>query len=196
MIFEALRDISVTIALTILIPLTLIYGLWVFYPRPQLHYSDEYNKLLHEYNDLYFEKLSLENEQNEIIQKKMDEFEKHEDKKQIEELDEQINKKMEESNKISDPIYKKYLKTSANQSKNIAIITSIFGLLCILAGLFIPLGSIGGGLIFGGAVAILWKLKKYIFFMSQKTIFFILIGSIILIIAIGYIFFKLHRKSS
>lgn len=190
MILDTLRDIAIALSLCVLIPLTLMYGIHVFFPEPRMVWTDEYNRLENEVDAIRKERDQMVYDRDMIANKKLEEYKAHLSDEKIKELDARSEAKQKEINAVSAPLRKQHEDAVNAQRRLIMILSASIGFVLILIGLFFPASAIGAGLLFGGTGCMVYTYMSHFRLFSEKMNFFILLAAILLVIVIGYWFFK------
>jgi|ADurb_H2B_01_Slu_FD_contig_41_2445089_length_838_multi_12_in_0_out_0_2 lipopolysaccharide export LptBFGC system permease protein LptF len=196
MILEALRSIAIAISLSILVPLTIWYGVDVFYPTPIYTESAEIEKLSAELKTIRKERDQILYDQNVILNKKTEEIKKQLNNKQLETLEKLLTEKESALNIIRTQFYQAHVEKVNHHDKLALIFSGLIGIILTIFGLLFPASAIGSGLLFGGAICIALGFIRHWKLFGEKVHFFILLTSVCTIIAVGYFFFLRRRKTT
>jgi hypothetical protein len=195
MILDALRDFAISVSLCVLIPLTLMYGISVFLPRPQFVSSEEYQRVETEYSVLREKRDQMVYDRDMVAGKKLEEFKNQQKNQQLEELEKQLKDKDDERDAIKKPLNMQFEEAQKAHARAILFISALLGILFLLSGLFFPVAAIGAGFLFGGTGCIVFGYMHHYHYLSEKVHFFALIIAICLVVSVGYLFFK-HRQTN
>lgn len=194
MVLEALRNIAITLSLAFLIPFTLIYGVRVFYPKPQLTYPPEHAQLTSELGVLQKQRNKAFYDRSVILEQKKENLIQEAGNKHLAELEQQVKEKSAQLDSLRKPVDKAYQEAEYRHGKIELIVGCLIGIMLIILGLFFPTGSIGSGLLFGGTACIgysfLWNYNIF----SEKILFLLLLTAVSCIIAIAYYLNLRDRK--
>lgn len=99
----------------------------------------------------------------------------------------ELQEQQEEYNKIYEECSKEYELANKNYSKNMFIISLVFGLLVIIiCTIWIDIGSISGGLMFGSLMFIIYGTGRYWEYMDDLLRFIILGIALAILIYVAY----------
>jgi len=192
-----IRDVAISIGITILFPLIFIYGIKIFMQYPSMRYSSSTYELEQELRTLKKEgvKEEIGRMQKDIesiknrLEKKQKEFERVVTAQEIESAQKKIDE-AKENIKKQEELYRKVV---ADYEFRYMLIFVIAGLLAIFFGMWIiePLGS---GLMFGGVFCIVYGLLYYWWRFGNMTKFFVLLSALLMLLMYGYFHFIEVKK--